>query len=183
MAVRFVKSGIHWNYEDVRRDLRIYRLEDPRFEGCHISVYLSGDYHAKDKKGNYYGYINKRFIRKKVSRLAKMFNLFEKNVLETLDGTLTERIKKVKHRNAERRTKLAGIDWKMHNGKFGILKKSSKQNVNVMAPRESERSRCKRPSILKKPGHTNFKNFKTIPKNRVRITKRMEIVQEKEMSN
>ena len=51
MAVRFVKSGIHWNYEDVRRDLRIYRLEDPRFEGCHISVYLSGDYHAKDKKG------------------------------------------------------------------------------------------------------------------------------------
>ena len=183
MAVRFVKSGLHWNYEDVRSDLRIYRLEDPRFEGCHISVYLSGDYHAKDQKDNYYGYIHKRFIRKKVSRLAKMFNLFEKNVLETLDGTLTERIKKVKHRNAERRTKLAGIDWKMHIGKFGTLKNSSKQNLNVMGPRESGRSRCKRPSILKKPGKTNSKNFKTILKNRVRITKRIEMVQEKEILN
>ena len=183
MAVRFVKSGFHWNYEDVRSDLRIYRLEDPRFKGCHISVYLSGDYHAKDKKGNYYGYINRRFIRKKVSRLAKMLNLFEKNVLETLNGTIIERIKKVIHKNKVRRTKLAGIDWKMHNGKFDTLKKSSKQNINVMAPKEGERSRRKRPSIFKKPEQTNFKNFKTILKNRVRITKRIEIVQEKEILN
>ena len=182
MAVRFEKSGFHWNYEDVSSDLRIYRLEDPRFKGCHISVYLSGDYHAKDKKGNYYGYINKRFIRKKVSRLAKMLNLFEKNVLETLDGTLIERIKKVIHRNKERRTKLEEIGWKMPIGKFGILKKSSKQNLNLVA-RENEKSRCKRPSILKKSEQTNFKNFKTLLKNRVRTTKRIEIVQEKEVLN
>ena len=183
MTVRFVKSGYHWNYEDLRSDLRIYRLENPAFKSYHVSVYGSGDYHAKDKRSNYVGYVNKRWINKGMRRLMKMLNLFERNILHTLDVTLIERIKKVIQRNAKRRTKMEGVGWRSHFGKSVTFKKSLKPILNVMAPRKSETFRCKRPSILNKPGQTSFKNFKTILKNRVRITEWVEIVQEKEIVN
>ena len=166
MKVRFVKSGYHWNYEDLRSDLRIYRIENPAFKSFHVSVYGSGDYHAKDKRSNYVGYVNKRWINKGISRLAKMLHLFEQHILHTLDVTLIERIKKVKQRNAKRRKK-----------------KSLKTKMNVMTSRKSETFRCKRPSIPNKPGPSSFKNFKTTLKNRVRITEWVEIVQEKEIVN
>ena len=179
MTVRLVKfedcSGSCWNYEDFRNGLRIYRLEDPKFKGCHVSVYLSGDYHAKDKKGNYVGYVNRRFIRKKISRLADMLHLFEKNVLQTLHSTVSEKIKKVIQRNAERRTELEGNSWKTHIEKFGNFKKGSKFNIIAMAPRNSKIFRRKRPSILIKPGQTNLQNFRTVLKKRVRRTEWIEV--------
>ena len=183
MAVRFVKSGYRWNYEDSRSDLRIYRLENPAFKSYHISVYRSGDYHAKDRRSNYVGYVNKRWINKGMSRLAKMLHLFEQHTLHTLDDTLIERIKKNIQRNAKRRTKMEGVGWRSHFGKSITFKRSLKPKMNVMAPRKSETFRCKRPSIPNKPGPSSFKNFKTTLKNRVRITEWVEIVQEKEIVN
>ena len=175
-----LKAVLSWNYEDYH-SLRIYRL--PVFKDCHLSVYHSGDYHAKDKRSNYVGYVNKRWINQRVSRLEKMVRLFEQNILHTLDVNLVERIKKVIQRNAERRTKMEGLGWRMHFGKFDTFKKSFRPKMNLIAPRKIEKSRFKRPSILNKPGQANRKAFKTILKNRVRITKWVEIVQEKEIVN
>ena len=182
--VRFVKcfEGFHWNYEDYR-SLRIYRLENQEFKDCHLSVYQSGDYHAKDKRRNYVGYVNKRWINKRVSRLEKMVRLFEQNILHTLNITLVESIKKVIHKNAKRRTKMEGLGWRMHFRKFDTFKKSLRPKMNLIAPRKIEKSRLKRPSIFNIPGQANCTNFKTILKNRVRITEWVEIVQEKEIVN
>ena len=160
MNVRLVKfddcSGLRWSYEDLSSDLRIYRLEYPLYEGCHVSVYLSGDYHAKDKKGHYFGYVNRRFVRQKMSRLVELLHLFEMNVLHTLPCTIVKKINKVIQRNAKRRKDLEGISWKIHIGKFGTFKKSSKSKMNAMAPLNSERFRCEK----------NFKNSRTVPKKR-----------------
>ena len=58
--------------------------------------------------------------------------------------------------NLTRRTKLEGIGWKKNIAKLNILKKSSRQKINVK-DRESETFRYKNPSILNKPGRRNSK--------------------------
>ena len=166
---------------DLRSDLRIYRLKDKRFEGNHISVYSSGDYHAKDKQGNYVGYVNKRWINMRATRLVQMIHLFEKNILHTLHSTIINRITKIILMNLTRRTKLEGSGWKKNIAKLNILKKSSRQKINVKDARKSETFRCMNPSILNKPGRKNFKNFRTILKKRVKIAETIKVEREKEV--